>query len=76
MNEPLVSVITPVYNRLEWLPMTLESLRNQTHKNFEVQIINDAGEDPTPVLEKYPDLNIIYSKHSKNSGLPVATILS
>jgi glycosyltransferase involved in cell wall biosynthesis len=72
MNEPLVSVITPVYGRLEWLPLTLESLRNQTYKNFEVQIVNDAGEDPAKVLEKYPDLNIKYSEHKKNSGLPVA----
>lgn len=69
---PNISIITPVYNRLEWLPLTLESLRNQTYKNFEVQIVNDAGEDPAPILEKYPDLNIVYSKHNKNSGLPVA----
>lgn len=68
-KNPLVSIITPVYNRLEWLPLTLQSLSEQTYKNFEVQIVNDAGESPKEILKMFPNLNIVYNEHSVNQGL-------
>jgi len=71
-NEPLISVITPCYNRLEWLPLTLQSLSDQTYKNFEVQIVNDFGESPKEILNKFPNLNIVYNEHASNLGLASA----
>jgi len=71
-KEPLISIITPVYNRLEWLPLTLQSLSEQTYKNFEVHIINDFGESPKEILNQFPNLNIHYNEHSENLGLASA----
>jgi glycosyltransferase involved in cell wall biosynthesis len=68
-NKSLFSIITPIYNRLEWLPLTLNSLRSQTYKNFEIIAINDCGDDPTQILNDYPDLNIKYIEHEVNKGL-------
>jgi glycosyltransferase involved in cell wall biosynthesis len=42
-SSPLVSVITPTFNRPEFLPRALESLRAQTLDDFEVIVVNDAG---------------------------------
>jgi len=72
MSNPLVSVIIPCYNRLEWIPLTIQSLLNQTYSNFEAIFINDGGQSVEGVLEKYPDPRFKYVEHSENKGLPAA----
>lgn len=42
---PSATVIVPFYNVAEFLPATLESLKNQTHKDFELIIVNDGSTD-------------------------------
>jgi glycosyltransferase involved in cell wall biosynthesis len=71
-SSPLVSVIVPVYNRKEWIPFTLQSLRDQTYKNIEVCVCNDGGDSIDDILQQFEDLNIIYTEHEKNKGLPAA----
>lgn len=44
-NEPLVSVIMPVYNAGEYLAEAIESILAQTYKNFEFIIVDDASTD-------------------------------
>lgn len=39
----LISVIIPTYNRFESLKKSIESVRNQTYKNLEIIVINDAS---------------------------------
>ena len=46
MNEQIdISLIIPVYNVEKYLRRTLESVENQTFKNFEVIIVNDGSTD-------------------------------
>lgn len=40
-----VSIIIPVYNSEKYLCQCLESILNQTHKNFEVLLVCDKGKD-------------------------------
>lgn len=68
MND-LVSIIVPTFNRLHLLPRTLESLVNQSHKNIEVIVINDAGEDINSVIEKFNDKRIKLINNETNLGL-------
>ncbi|WP_054754513.1 glycosyltransferase family 2 protein [Piscibacillus salipiscarius] len=40
-----VSVIIPVYNTVEYLEDCLESVINQTYKDLEIIVVNDASTD-------------------------------
>ncbi len=44
-NTPLVSVITPVFNAVEFLPETLRSVQNQTLSDWEHILVDDGSTD-------------------------------
>ena len=41
----LVSIIMPVYNGSSFISNTIESILNQTYKNFELLILDDFSSD-------------------------------
>ena len=45
MNSKLVSIITPSYNSEKFISETIKSVLNQTYKNWEMLIIDDASKD-------------------------------
>ena len=47
IDEPLISVIVPVYNGQDYLADCIESVENQTYDNLEIIIINDGSTDRT-----------------------------
>jgi glycosyltransferase involved in cell wall biosynthesis len=47
MNEPLVSVVTPVYNTGEFIEQAIRSVLDQSHQNFEYIICNNHSSDAT-----------------------------
>lgn len=71
INTPKISVIMLTYKRAEVMPRALESILNQTYKNFELIIINDGSPDNTDlVIKKYlKDPRIRYYKNKKNQGI-------
>ena len=51
---PFVSVLTPVYNGEAYLAECIESVLNQTYRNFEYIIVNNCSTDGTlAIAEKY-----------------------
>ena len=46
-NEPVVSVITPVYNGEEYLAECIESVLAQTYQNWDYTIVNNCSTDRT-----------------------------
>ncbi len=65
-----VSVIVPTYNRPEMLREALKSIFAQTHRNFEIIVINDAGIDVKDIIAGFNINNtIIYTQHIENKGL-------
>lgn len=51
---PKVSIVMPVYNGELYIKETLDSLLNQTFKDFELLIVNDASTDSTlEILNDY-----------------------
>lgn len=65
---PKVSVIMPVHNEPEmYLRAAINSILNQTYKDFEFIIINDASENNAEdVILSYKDSRIRYYKNKKN----------
>ncbi|MBQ8680482.1 MAG: glycosyltransferase family 2 protein, partial [Treponema sp.] len=49
-NQPLISVIVPVYNVEKYLPQCLDSIKNQTYKNLEIILIDDGSTDSSGVI--------------------------
>ncbi|RAZ93596.1 glycosyltransferase family 2 protein, partial [Klebsiella oxytoca] len=43
MGQCELSIIIPVYNGARFLRDTLESVRAQTYKNFELILVNDGS---------------------------------
>lgn len=46
-KQPLLSIITPVYNAERYLKQCIESVLNQTFKDFELLVVNDCSTDKT-----------------------------
>lgn len=69
MNDPLISIIVPTYNRRNFLPLTLNSLVNQSYKNLEILVQNDAGCDVQDITDSFHDSRIKYDVNEKNLDL-------
>jgi len=60
---PSVSVIVATYNRADIINETVESILNQTFKNFELIVIDDGSTDNTEeVVNSYKDNRLQYIK--------------
>lgn len=80
MNKNKVSVIIPFYTNINWLREAINSVLQQSYKNFEIIVINDGSkEDMTCFLEEY-NKKIIYVEEenkgaaaARNKGIDIAT---
>ena len=76
MNEPVLTIFTPAYNRAKTLIRTYESLRNQTCKDFIWLIVDDGSQDKTRELcekwrEEEKEFQIQYI-YKENGGMHTA----
>ncbi|MFE4104662.1 glycosyltransferase family 2 protein [Almyronema epifaneia] len=58
MNQPLLSIIIPTHNRPHLLEKAVKSALQQTLKNIEVIVVDDAS-DPPAQLADHPQLSVI-----------------
>lgn len=71
---PDISVILPVYNSEKFLREAIESILNQSFRNFELIIINDGSSDNSEaIIQSFSDERIVYVRNEKNLGL-IATL--
>lgn len=71
-NEPLVSVLTPVYNGGEFLRECVESVLSQSYQNWEYIIVNNASTDGTlDIAEEYSLRDSRIRIVSNDSVLPI-----
>lgn len=77
MNDPLFSVIIPVYNRAVVLRRAIDSVLSQTFVQFELIIVNDGSTDSTKkIIMSYSDPRIRFFEspncgvsHARNIGI-------
>lgn len=68
-QKPLVSVVTPVYNRAKLLKLCWESLAAQTDKNFEWIVVDDGSTDGSAeTIKKLPDTGFPVILVEKENG--------
>ena len=70
----MISVLMSVYNeRISWIECAIESILEQTYKDFEFLIVNDCPNrvENDLILQKYASIDnrIILIKNSRNIGL-------
>ena len=82
MNEmpPFFSVIVPTYNRKGFLKTGIDSVLNQTFRDFELIIVDDGSTDHTiTLLQEYRGrgINYLFTRHhgvshARNSGIKIS----
>lgn len=70
---PKVSFVCPTHNRIEWLPLAIESLMTQTEPDIEIIIVNDASDDGTRGFldawaTKDPRVKLIHNAEKMGAG--------
>jgi glycosyltransferase involved in cell wall biosynthesis len=70
--NPLVSVITPLYNQGQYLQDAILSVIEQNYKNWEMVIVDDCSTDDSfhiaqTLVQKYPHYPIHLYQNAKNS---------
>jgi glycosyltransferase involved in cell wall biosynthesis len=70
--QPVVSVVIPAFNRLEYLRPAIESVLGQTLSDWELLIADDGSDEKTRAylrtLESLPRVKIIWLAHTGNPG--------
>ena len=75
------SIIIPNYNNAKWLEKCLNSVLNQTYKNYEIIFVDDMSDDNSleianKMLKKHKVLKVPYKKYNggaRNIGIIEAT---
>lgn len=68
--DPLLTVVMPVFNAEKYLREAIDSVLNQTYKNFELIIINDGSTDRSvDVIRSYTDERIRFIDNVVNKGV-------
>lgn len=49
-NQPLVSVLIPLYNQEKYFGACMKSVDRQTYKNLEIVVVNDGSTDRSPQM--------------------------
>ena len=70
-NGPLISIVVPVYNVMNYLEECINSIRYQTYTNIEIILVNDGSTDASRLIcqKLVQKDNRIYYYEKQNSGL-------
>lgn len=68
-----VSIVLPTYNGVRYLRDSILSCLRQTHRHFELIIVDDGSTAPVePIVREFGDSRIRFIRHPQNQGLPAS----
>ena len=70
-ENPLISIVIPMYNAEKYIKETLNSVFNQTFTDYEIIIVNDCSKDNSleivkDIQKEHPNLTIINNEKNLN----------
>jgi glycosyltransferase involved in cell wall biosynthesis len=72
VNNPMITVVIPLYNGEKYILRTLNSVLNQSFKDFEIVVVNDGSKDnSSKIIEELSNSKIILF-NQVNSGVSAA----
>lgn len=70
LQEPLVSIVIPTYNRPDYLKQAINSAVKQTYRNIEIIVSDNCSlESPQKIVESFGDSRIRFFRQAKNVGM-------
>ena len=74
MNNPLISIVIPIYNSENQLEQCIDSLLNQAYQNLEIILVDDGSKDSSwDKCERYAQKDSrIKAVHKENGGVSSA----
>lgn len=74
MNNPLITIVVPVYNAEKYLNRCIDSIVNQTYQNLEIILVDDGSPDKCPQMcdEWAKKDSRIKAIHKENAGAGMA----
>jgi len=62
---PLIDIMMPTYNGRKYIKNAIESVIDQTYRNWNLVVVNDGGEDVADIIDEFQDSRIKYitAKH-------------
>lgn len=80
MNSPFFTVVIPVFNRKTFISEALETVREQSYKNYEIIVVDDGSTDGTcNILKNETNITVIFNiknygvSYSRNQGIKAAS---
>lgn len=69
MQNPIVSIVIPVYKTEEFLEKCVESVLNQSYANLEIILVDDESPDKSPEIcdrlsREHANISVIHKKKS------------
>ena len=69
MNDSDITIVIPMYNSDRFIAETIQSVLNQTYKNFKLIIIDDKSDDKSfEIVSSFDDSRITVIKNDERLG--------
>lgn len=66
---PKISVIIPLFNKVDFIKEAIDSVLNQTFQDFEIIVVDDGSTDGSQeIVKSYTDKRIRFYQNEKNLG--------
>jgi len=73
ISNPRVTIIMPAYNAAETIDDSIESVLQQTYRNWELIVIDDCSTDKTfEIVQSYSNTQIKLLRLEENKGISAA----